>query len=233
MLLIAAMLDQPTLQSLISQSRALSLTPLVEVHTLAELNSALEAGTSVIGINNRDLHTFKVSLQTTLDLYPHIPAGVVVVAESGIKTIKEVRELARVGIDAMLIGEGLVKTKDQAKMVGLFAQRIETRKQVLDQLLQNATIITHGDLSDPSLLECPYCQTEQLIFSFALRKSSLNPGYGLYLYCRNCNETQHFHLTAEKPKNFREELIMPYFQNLQDQVIQEVEKLLGGEDHEG
>ncbi|GAB4581541.1 MAG: indole-3-glycerol phosphate synthase TrpC [Anaerolineales bacterium] len=128
-LLIVAMLDpnnpstplRTSLQALISQSHALSLAPLVEVHTRAELDRALEAGAKVIGINNRDLHTFKVSLQTTLNLLPHIPAGVVVVAESGIKTREDVRVLAEAGVDAMLIGEGLVTAGDVGRKVREFA----------------------------------------------------------------------------------------------------------------
>lgn len=128
-LLIVAMLEQnnpstslrTSLQSLISFSNALSLTPLVEVHTRAELGRALEAGAKVIGINNRDLHTFKVSLQTTLDLRPLIPAGIVVVAESGIKTMEDVTRLADAGVEAMLIGEGLVSVGNIAKKVQAFS----------------------------------------------------------------------------------------------------------------
>jgi indole-3-glycerol phosphate synthase len=120
-LLIAAMLEQDALCQLIAEARALSLTPLVEVHTREELARALDAGADVVGINNRDLHTFNVSLQTTLDLRPHIPAGVVVVAESGIKTVEDVRGLAEAGVDAMLIGEGLVTARDVGEQVRLFS----------------------------------------------------------------------------------------------------------------
>jgi len=134
-LLIAAMLDQPHLQSLISQSQALSLTPLVEVHTRAELDRALDAGAEVIGINNRDLHTFKVSLQTTLDLHPHIPPSIIVVAESGIKTMEDVRVLVDAGVDAMLIGEGLVTEGDVGGRVRQFS-RIEER--ISYSVLRNA-----------------------------------------------------------------------------------------------
>ena len=123
-LLIAAMLEQDTLCQLIAEARSLSLTPLVEIHTRAELDRALDAGADVVGINNRDLHTFKVSLQTTLDLRPHIPPGVVVVAESGIKTREDVRVLAEAGVDAMLIGEGLVTAEDVGGRVREFSREI-------------------------------------------------------------------------------------------------------------
>jgi indole-3-glycerol phosphate synthase len=113
-LLIAAMLEQDALCALIAEAETLSLTLLIEVHTRAELDRAQEAGARVIGINNRDLHTFKVSLQTTLDLRSHIPSWVVVVAESGIKTMEDVCMLADAGVDAMLIGEGLVTAEDVA-----------------------------------------------------------------------------------------------------------------------
>lgn len=120
-LLIVAMLAQNELTRLINEAQALSLTPLVEVHSREELDRALEAGAEVIGVNNRDLHTFKVNLQTTLDLHPHIPAGVVMVAESGIKTLDDVRVLAEAGVDAMLIGEGLVTAEDVGAQVRLFS----------------------------------------------------------------------------------------------------------------
>jgi indole-3-glycerol phosphate synthase len=120
-LLIVAMLEQDLLKSLISDALALSLTPLVEVHSRAELDRALDAGAKVVGVNNRDLHTFTVSLQTTLDLLPHIPEDVVVVAESGIKNLEGVRVLAEARVDAMLIGEGLVTAKDVGVRVREFA----------------------------------------------------------------------------------------------------------------
>ena len=120
-LLIVAMLERDTLSDLIAEAKALSLTPLVEVHTRAELDRALDAGASVIGINNRDLRTFKVSLQITLDLRLHIPLEIVVVAESGIKTMDDVARLADAGVDAMLIGEGLVTAEDVRAQVRLFS----------------------------------------------------------------------------------------------------------------
>jgi indole-3-glycerol phosphate synthase len=121
-LLIAAMLDSGHLKSLIQAVKALGMAPLVEVHTLPELHTALDAGAEVIGINNRDLHTFSVDLQTTLDLVEQLPTGVVTVAESGISTRSDVTRLKQAGVDAMLIGEGIVKSTAPASRVRLFAQ---------------------------------------------------------------------------------------------------------------
>ncbi|HEX3047993.1 MAG TPA: indole-3-glycerol phosphate synthase TrpC [Bacillota bacterium] len=86
-LLIVAALSPEQLQQMIGQARALGLTPLVEVHTQAELKIALAAGADVIGINNRNLKTFVVDLQTTYQLIKEIPSNVLVVSESGIKII--------------------------------------------------------------------------------------------------------------------------------------------------
>jgi indole-3-glycerol phosphate synthase len=91
----------------------LGLTPLVEVHDLAELERALRLpGLRLVGINNRNLATFEVSLETTLSLRPHIPAGVRVVSESGIFTAADVARLAEVGVDAVLVGEALITAPD-------------------------------------------------------------------------------------------------------------------------
>jgi indole-3-glycerol phosphate synthase len=91
----------------------LGLTPLVEVHSLPELERALRLpGLRLVGINNRDLSTFDVRLETTLGLRGHIPAGVRVVSESGIFTAGDVARLAAVGVDAVLVGEALITAPD-------------------------------------------------------------------------------------------------------------------------
>lgn len=133
-LLIAAMLEKAALRALIAEAYALSLTPLVEVHTLAELDQAVDAGGCVIGVNNRDLHTFKVDLQTTLNLLPHFPEGAVSVAESGIQTIADAAQLAAHKVDAMLIGEGIVTAKDRAAQVRMFAQKDAADQTVSGEL---------------------------------------------------------------------------------------------------
>lgn len=111
-LLIAAMLSLQDLEYLIERTHELSMEPLVEIHNKAELQIAVSAGATLIGINNRDLHTFEVDLQTTLSLRPLVPGNIAVVSESGIKTAEHVRLLAEAGVDAMLIGESLVREQD-------------------------------------------------------------------------------------------------------------------------
>jgi indole-3-glycerol phosphate synthase len=111
-LLIVAGLQEIELRDLYLQSIELSLTPLVEVHTLAELEAGLKINPCLLGINNRNLNTFEVNLDTTLKLRPYIPDGVMVVAESGIHTWHDVASLAQVGVDAILVGEALVTAPD-------------------------------------------------------------------------------------------------------------------------
>jgi indole-3-glycerol phosphate synthase len=91
---------------------------LVEVHALSELERALRLpGLRLVGINNRDLATFDVRLETTLSLRGHIPAGVRVVSESGIFTAADVARLAAAGVDAVLVGEALVRSDDPGRFV--------------------------------------------------------------------------------------------------------------------
>ncbi|HYN87731.1 MAG TPA: indole-3-glycerol phosphate synthase TrpC [Ardenticatenaceae bacterium] len=112
LLLIAGILGDRPLRDLLALTRELGMEALVEVHDEGELERALAAGASIVGINNRDLRTFEVDFQTTARLRPRIPAGVTVVAESGIRTGEDVRALAEMGVDAMLVGETLVRAKD-------------------------------------------------------------------------------------------------------------------------
>lgn len=116
-LLIVAGLDRKMLLSLHALACALGMTPLVEIHSLEELRLALECQPTLIGINNRDLRDFSVSLETTLRLRPHIPDSVCVVAESGISSADDARVLAEAGIDAILVGEALVTANDVAAKV--------------------------------------------------------------------------------------------------------------------
>jgi len=120
-LLIVAMLEQSQLHELLAKTHELGLEALVETHTHDEVDCALEAGARVIGVNNRDLHTFSISLETSLQLRPQIPSDMVMVAESGIHTVKDVARLATAGVDAMLIGEGLVTASDVGARVREFA----------------------------------------------------------------------------------------------------------------
>ena len=111
-LLIAAALDVPQLIDLAALSRELGLEPLVEVHTAAELEKALEGSYRVIGINNRDLHTFRTDIATTLELLQHIPPDYQVVSESGLRDHATLTRLAAHGVAAFLIGESLMREPD-------------------------------------------------------------------------------------------------------------------------
>ena len=108
LLLIVAILSPAQLFELLQLSRQLGMMNLVEVHNTVELEIALNSGAAVIGINNRDLNTFKVDLKTTSVLRPLIPADRLVVSESGIKTRKDIQQLQEWGVNAALIGEALM-----------------------------------------------------------------------------------------------------------------------------
>lgn len=109
-LLIVSILTDDELKSFQDAARALGMQCLVEVHDEAELERALESGAIIIGINNRDLKTFEVDLRTTGKLMKHMPAGRIVVSESGIKTAADMRYLKNLGVDAVLIGETFLRS---------------------------------------------------------------------------------------------------------------------------
>ncbi len=111
-LLIVAALTPVALAELHSQARSLGLGVLVEVHDESELEIASGVGTTVIGINNRDLSTLRVDPERTFQLLPRIPAGAVVVSESGWRTRPELERLQSDGVDAVLIGEALMRSAD-------------------------------------------------------------------------------------------------------------------------
>ena len=111
-LLIVAALDVEFLGELLGEARALDLDVIVEVHDEDELEMALEVDADVLGLNNRDLSDFSVDIERTYELLADVPAGKTVVAESGFSTREELDDLERVGIDAVLIGETLMRAKD-------------------------------------------------------------------------------------------------------------------------
>lgn len=116
-LLIAAALSDEVLADLQRHAADLGLAALVEVHNDEELRRVLGTGAELVGINNRDLQTYEVDLDTTLRLRPQIPADVVVVAESGIHSRADVRNLEDAGADAVLVGEFLMRQPDPGKAV--------------------------------------------------------------------------------------------------------------------
>jgi indole-3-glycerol phosphate synthase len=111
-LLIVAALGDDELRQLLALATEVGLDALVEVHDRGELDRALSAGSAIVGVNNRNLKTMEVSLDTALSLCPAIPDGVVKVAESGIRTGEDVRRLREAGFDAFLVGEQLMSAPD-------------------------------------------------------------------------------------------------------------------------
>ena len=111
-LLITAVLGESDLRDLLKLTHQLGMNALVEVHTEAELDKALAVSPRIVGVNNRNLQTFEVDFANTARLRSLIPAEVAVVAESGIKTASDVRAMRDMNVDAILVGESLVKSKD-------------------------------------------------------------------------------------------------------------------------
>jgi indole-3-glycerol phosphate synthase len=116
-LLIVAALEPERLATLLGQVGELGMDALVEVHDEREVEVAVEAGAEVLGINNRDLHTLEVDLDTTFRLLSDVPAGTVVVAESGIASHADVRALEDAGVDAILVGETLMRAEDPGEAI--------------------------------------------------------------------------------------------------------------------
>jgi len=113
-LLICALLDDQTLAEYLDLAHQLGLAALVEIHDLPELMRVLAVGATLIGINNRNLRTFRTDLQTSVDLTAEIPAGVTVVSESGIRSRSDIDRLRAAGIRAFLVGESLMRASTPA-----------------------------------------------------------------------------------------------------------------------
>ena len=121
-LLIAALLDPQRMADLCAQANELKLDVLIEVHTEGELTAAVEAGAQMIGVNNRDLKTFEVSLGTTERLAPLIPPGTVVVCESGIESLEQIHRVEQWGIRVFLVGESLMRAPEPGKKLAELLQ---------------------------------------------------------------------------------------------------------------
>ena len=113
-LLIARILTLQQLKGLIDLSHGLGLAALTEVHDRDDLEKAIECKANIIGINNRDLDSFVVDTDTTIELAPHVPEECVLVSESGIETEEDIRVLKGIGINAVLVGSALMKSDDIA-----------------------------------------------------------------------------------------------------------------------
>jgi indole-3-glycerol phosphate synthase len=114
LLLIVRALDRQSLETLLTACRTLRMDALVEVYDEAEMSSALEAGASIVGVNNRDLESFEVERERTAKLAPLVPDGVTLVALSGASTRADIEEFQNAGAQAVLVGEALVRAADPA-----------------------------------------------------------------------------------------------------------------------
>lgn len=123
-LLIAACLSAEEVRSLAAFAQSLGLEVLLEVHNLAELEKVAGINLDLIGVNNRDLTTFEVSIQTSLDLVQHIPDGVTKVAESGLSDPAEVLRLKQAGFDGFLMGQRFMETSRPEKACARFIEKL-------------------------------------------------------------------------------------------------------------
>ena len=130
-LLIVAILEPQLLKELLETAQSLGMQCLVEVHDEGELETAVDAGAEIVGINNRDLHTFNTDLSVTQRLAPQVPSDKVVVSESGIFTRDDLTLLDRVGVNAVLVGEAIVAAPDVAAKVRELSGQPELSKSPL------------------------------------------------------------------------------------------------------
>jgi len=134
-LLIVAMLSVSQLEKLYAYSLSLGMEPLVEVNSAEEMQIAVELGAKVIGVNNRNLHSFAVDLNTTSSLVSLVPKGTIICACSGISTRKDVEKYVAEGVGAVLVGESLMRAKDTkafiAELMGTTSAPSSTRETVV------------------------------------------------------------------------------------------------------
>ncbi len=116
-LLIVRLLSEPQLKDLLQAAHGTGLSVLTEIHDMNELETALSCDASIIGINNRDLDTFKVDMQTTLHIAPLIPKRCIRVCESGIATEQDIINVKQCGVDAVLVGTSIMKSEDPSGRV--------------------------------------------------------------------------------------------------------------------
>ncbi|HTU33311.1 MAG TPA: indole-3-glycerol phosphate synthase TrpC [Candidatus Acidoferrum sp.] len=121
-LLIAAVLRDELLSELLDLGRSLKMEPLVEVHSRAELDRVIHAGARMIGVNNRDLRSFQVHLETSIELIEAIPDDCIAVSESGLRAHDDLVRLRAAGFDAFLIGEHLMKSPDPGAALREFVE---------------------------------------------------------------------------------------------------------------
>jgi indole-3-glycerol phosphate synthase len=122
-LLIAALLTEREMRDLRESAERLGMAALVEVHDASELEAAAASGAKIVGVNNRNLHTFEVALETSLRLAERMPSGAIRVSESGIHGRGDVERLSAAGYDAFLVGEHLMRSGDPARALGALLGR--------------------------------------------------------------------------------------------------------------
>lgn len=129
-LLICSLLNTQTLQKYLTICKELGLSALVEAHTQKEIESAIEAGAKIIGVNNRNLNTFEVNINNSIQLRKYVPKEILFVAESGIKNSKDIQTLNQAGVNAVLIGETLMRCPNKKELLselkGLSKHNIDT-----------------------------------------------------------------------------------------------------------
>ncbi len=118
-LLISSLYDTQSLKKMISLCNDLGISALVEAHTSDEIDSAILAGTKIIGVNNRNLNTFSTNLCTCTALRDRVPRDIIFVAESGVKTRHDIEILEQCSVNAVLIGEALMRSQDRCKFLNL------------------------------------------------------------------------------------------------------------------
>ena len=124
-LLIAALLDTDTIREYKAVCDALGLSALVEAHDEAEIESAINAGARMIGVNNRDLKTFTVDINNSIRLRKLVPENILFVAESGIGTAQDIEALRQAGVNGVLIGETLMRSNDKKAMLDRLRGRVK------------------------------------------------------------------------------------------------------------
>jgi len=129
-LLIVRILSDPRLRELLEGAAELGMAALVEVHDAEELDRALDAGAAVVGVNNRNLQTFETRLEVSEALAARVPPGILLVAESGIRGPADVDRLGEAGVDAVLVGESLLRAPDPGRAVGRLAGRPRRERSV-------------------------------------------------------------------------------------------------------
>lgn len=124
-LLIAALLDTDTLRKYKDICDSLGLSALIEAHNAAEIESAIQAGARIVGVNNRDLRTFTVDISNSIRLRNLVPRDILFVAESGIRTAQDIQLLYQAGVNGVLIGETLMRSTDKAGIIKELRSGIE------------------------------------------------------------------------------------------------------------